>query len=78
MPPVLPVKVMPDANVLAEVYRMFKREPLIQAVVAAEKARLGTMPVPGDLEKQVRDYLTEHPEVPWDAAVAHITRAAAA
>jgi hypothetical protein len=71
---ILPVKVVPDAQVLTEAYRMFKREPLIQAVVAAEKARLGTMPVPADLEEQVRDYLAEHQEVPWDAAVAHIAK----
>ena len=51
---ILPDKVMPDVQVLAEAYRMFKREPHIQAAVAAEKARLGTMPVPADLERQVR------------------------
>ena len=68
----MPVKVVPEAPVLAEAYRMFKREPYIQAVVAAEKARLGTMPVPADLEQQVRAYLVEHPEVLWDAAVAAI------
>jgi DNA topoisomerase 6 subunit A-like protein len=73
--PVLPDKVVPDANVLAEAYRMFKREPHIQAAVAAEKARLGAMPVPAGLEQQVRDYLAEHPEVPWDAAVAALVKA---
>jgi hypothetical protein len=30
------------------------------------------MPVPAHLEQQVRAYLAEHPEVPWDAAVAAI------
>ena len=71
---ILPVKVMPDAQVLADAYRMFKREPHIQAAVAAEKARLGNMPVPADLKQQLRGYLTEHPEVPWDAALAHIAK----
>jgi hypothetical protein len=71
---ILPVKVMPDAHVLAEAYQMFKREPHIQAAVAAEKARLGTLPVPADLDRQLRVYLNEHPEVPWDAALAEIVK----
>jgi hypothetical protein len=71
---VLPTKVVPDAQVLAEAYRMFKREPHIQAAVAAEKARLGDIPVPADLEQQLRDYLDEHPEVPWDVALAEIAK----
>jgi hypothetical protein len=32
------------------------------------------MPVPADLEQRVRAYLTEHPEVPRDAAVAAIAK----
>ncbi len=71
---VLPAKVVPDAQVLTEAYRMFKREPHIQAAVAAEKARLGSVPVPADLEVKVREYLAEHPEVPWDVAVAHLAK----
>ena len=47
---ILPTKVVPDLQVLTEAYRMFKREPHIQAAVAAEKARLGSIPVPADLE----------------------------
>ena len=66
----MPVKVVPEAQVLAEAYCMFKREPYIQAAVAAEKARLGTMPVPAHLEQQVRAYLAEHPAASWDVAVA--------
>ena len=31
-------------------------------------------PAPADPEQQVRAYLTEHPEVPWDAAVAAIAK----
>jgi hypothetical protein len=73
---VLPDKVVPNGQVLAEAYRMFKREPEIQAAVAEVKARLGDLPVPGDLEQQVRAYLAEYPAVPWDAAVAHIARSA--
>ena len=60
---ILPRKVVPDVQVLAEAYRMFKREPHIQAAVAAENARLGSIPVPADLEFKVREYLAEHPEV---------------
>jgi DNA topoisomerase VI subunit B len=71
---ILPRKVVPDVQVLAEAYRMFKREPHIQAAVAAEKGRLGSIPVPADLEFKVREYLAEHPEVPWDAAVAHLAK----
>jgi hypothetical protein len=71
---ILPNKVVPSAQVLAEAYRMFKREPAIQAAVAEVKARLDSVPVPADLEKQVRAYLTEHPEVPWDAAVAAVVK----
>jgi hypothetical protein len=49
-------------------------EPHIQAAVAAEKGRLGSIPEPADLEFKVREYLAEHPEVPWDAAVAHLAK----
>jgi hypothetical protein len=55
-------------------YKLSAPEPHIQAAVAAEKGRLGSIPEPADLEFKVREYLAEHPEVPWDAAVAHLAK----
>ncbi len=52
--------------------------PAVQArrsdssVVEQELAKPDGMRVPADLIKQVRTYLAEHPEVPWDVAVATI------
>ena len=30
--------------------------------------------IPADLDERVRAYLDEHPEMPWDAAVAAIVK----
>ena len=39
-------------------------------MVEDEIAEFENEPVPADLEQQVRALLKEHPEVPWDSAVA--------
>ena len=39
-PPILPTKMVPESEVLAEAYRMFKRKPQIQAAVAEVCTRL--------------------------------------
>jgi hypothetical protein len=41
-------------------------------LVEQELAKPNAVRVPADLAKQVRAYLVEHPEVPWDVAIATI------
>ena len=65
-------KVVPKKTDLDEAYRLFKRGVHIRKIVADEIAKYGKPPVPKDLAKQVRAYLEEHPECPWDEAIAHI------
>ena len=67
-------KIVPVRDTLADAYRQFRRGERIQQLIDVELAKPDNAPVPRDLVRQVRAYLEEHPEVPWDAAVAHIVR----
>jgi hypothetical protein len=65
-------KVVPDAATLAEAYRTFVRGEEIRRLIAPELAKPNDVRVPKDLKRRVQAYLQEHPEVPWDVAVARI------
>jgi hypothetical protein len=71
-------KIAPDADELADAYRLFANGGRIQDVVdkAIEELDNEDVEVPDDLEKHVRDYLAKHPEVRWDQAIASIVGAA--
>jgi DNA topoisomerase VI subunit B len=65
-------KVIPSATDLANAYRLFARGARARRI--AEEA-LAAMPgeeivAPADLAERVSAYLAQHPEEPWDAAVA--------
>jgi hypothetical protein len=67
-------KIVPAADKLAEAFRAHARAPKIKEAI--EKA-IADMPddaveVPADLEEQVKAYLEENPECPWEEAVAEI------
>jgi len=69
-------KVVPDADLLASAYRRVYQVGLLNRALKAEadKARheAEAAIVPGDLDERVREYLEEHPEEPWDSAVASL------
>ena len=65
-------KVVPKNDELAAAFRLFKRGVRIRKLVEDEIARLRGGSVPADLRKRVQAYLAQHPEMPWDVAVAHI------
>jgi len=69
-------KVVPDADLLASAYRRAHQVGLLNQALeaAADTARrqAEAVDVPDDLDEQVRDYLEEHPEEPWDSAVASL------
>jgi hypothetical protein len=69
-------KIVPAADKLAGAFRAHARAPKIKEAI--EKA-IADMPddaveVPADLEEQVKAYLEENPECPWEEAVAEIVR----
>jgi hypothetical protein len=69
-------KIIPDDDKLAEAFRAYARAPKIKEAI--EKA-IAEMPddaveVPADLEEQVKAYLEENPECPWEEAVAEIVK----
>jgi len=65
-------KLIPARNGLAAAYRLFKRGVAIRKLVETELAKPDGIRVPANLDKQVRAYLADHSDVPWDAAVARI------
>jgi hypothetical protein len=65
-------KLVPGRADLADAYRHFQRGVRIRQLVEQELAKPDAIRVPADLVTQVRAYLAEHPEVPWDVAVAVI------
>ena len=69
-------KVVPDADLLASAYRRAYQVGFLNQALeaAADTARrqAEAVDVPDDLDEQVRDYLEEHPEEPWDSAVASL------
>jgi hypothetical protein len=65
-------KVIPDEDRIAEAYRLFVRNGRIkQAVEAAIEAMedAAVVDVPAGLDAKVREYLEDHLEASWDAAV---------
>ena len=70
-------KIVPTKAVLAETYRTFVQGREIEKIIKREMRKLNGGPkvaVPDDLPKQVRDYLDQHPDKRWDAAVAAIVK----
>jgi hypothetical protein len=68
-------KIVPEQQMLADAYRLFARSHEAEQIVRRELQKLDggpSIPVPLDLDKQVRKYLDEHPDVCWDDAVAAI------
>jgi DNA topoisomerase VI subunit B len=67
-------KIVPEAGDLAEAFRAYARAPKIKEAVekAIEDLSGEDVEVPADLNEQVKDYLDEHPECPWEEAVAAI------
>jgi hypothetical protein len=65
-------KVIPDADRLANVYRLFVRSKRAKQVAEEALAAMSTKGItaPADLEEQVRAYLTKNPGAAWDDAVA--------
>lgn len=69
-------KVVPDEGVLVTAYRRACQVALLNRALkaaaddAAEKAK--SVDVPVDLVDQVREHLRDHPDEPWDGAVAEL------
>ena len=69
-------KVIPNAAMLNEAYRLFEREEWIEAVVDAALARRrNRLTVPADLAKRVRAYLAGHPAASWIEAAEALAEA---
>jgi hypothetical protein len=66
-------KVVPPKDQLDEAYCVFARSERIRTIVEeAIAADAGVeIAVPDDLEAQVRDFLANNPEVPWEDGVRH-------
>ena len=64
-------KVIPDEDRINEAYRLFVRNGRIKQVVedAIEAMDAAAIDVPPGLAAKVREYLEDHPEASWDAAV---------
>ncbi len=69
-------KVIPDPALLASAYRRATQVALLnRAIDAAAEAASTTaaaVELPEDLAAQVQDHLQQHPQAPWDAAVAEL------
>jgi hypothetical protein len=68
-------KVIPQAGLLGDAYRLFVNSARLEKIV--EKATKGIedqddLDAPVDLGERVAEYLQQHPESRWDAAVAAI------
>lgn len=66
-------KVVPPKELLEDAFRLFTRSKRIEKVVeeAIAVQSNDAIAVPADIEDQVRAYLAENPEEPWEAAVQH-------
>lgn len=64
-------KILPDAQQLADVYRLLKHSEQNQRIVEEVLARRGDfeITVPEDLEQRVRSYLEANPAETWDEAI---------
>ena len=69
-------KTVPSADQLSNAYRLFVRGAKARRVAeeALRNSEHDPVNVPADLDEQVRAYLAEHPEKPWDDAVEAICR----
>ena len=69
-------KVVPDPDVLAPAYRRAYQVGLLNRALAAAaddaRRQAAEIDVPDLLVERVRAYLKEHPEEPWDAAIASL------
>jgi hypothetical protein len=66
------VKVIPDAMMLKDAYRLFVRSKRAKQVAEEALAAMSTEDIsaPADLAERVRAYLAENPDEAWDDAVA--------
>jgi hypothetical protein len=64
-------KIVPPKSQLDKAYRLFARSERIRTIVeeAIDADVDAEIAVPDDLEAQVRAFLAEHPDEPWEAAV---------
>lgn len=63
-------KIVPGKDDLAEAHRLFDRSIAAEKIIRRELKKVNSdAPVPRNIEKQVRDYLAQHPEARWDAAL---------
>ena len=71
-------KILPDAQQLADAYRLLKRSEQNQRIVEDVLARQDDfkITVPEDLEQRVRGYLEANPAETWDAAIEAIVEEA--
>jgi DNA topoisomerase VI subunit B len=69
-------KVVPDPDLLAFAYRRACQIGLLNRALAAAadgaRRQAAEIDLPDDLVGRVRAYLEEHPEEPWDAAIARL------
>jgi DNA topoisomerase VI subunit B len=69
-------KVVPDPDLLASAYRRACQIGLLNRALAAAaddaRLRAAEVDLPDDLVERVRAYLEEHPEEPWDSAIARL------
>ena len=69
-------KIIPEQDLLAEAYAELERgRRLAEAIENLNKIEIDT-DVPEDLKEQVGEYLKDHPEERWDAALRAIVEAA--
>jgi hypothetical protein len=67
-------KVIPPKSKIEETYRLFARAEIVREKVELFLARehCHHIDAPPDLENDVRAYLDEFPDIPWDEAIADI------
>ena len=67
-------KVVPPKARLDDAYRLFARSKRVKTVVEEAIGAIAgaEISVPNDLSDQVRAYLAEHPDEPWERAVRHV------
>ena len=66
-------KIIPTKADLVATYRAFAQGREAEKIIKRELKKLNggsKVTVPHDLQEKVRDYLQQHPEARWDAAVA--------
>ena len=70
-------KIVPDKNLLAEIYTSMERgRRLKEAVENLDEINMKGFRAPEDLHRRVKKLLKERPELRWDAAIAEIVNKA--